>query len=479
MTLLQKTIAAVVIALLTTAAARTARAEIYDWEINPQVQFRMWIDDGQDVIYGFYLIFNESVGDTRDLAERVRYQNWARTMGFGIIGTQFSDGDNDTQHSGDVLEAMRMFAQMSGHPEIENAPVITEGLSLGGFNSIQFASIYPERTIAYLGGGASRLPDDTSSPQFALTPGLFYHGELDSDIEDANRMRDLFLGLRDEGVQVAYFTQWEADHERGFADEIGWKFLADAVHLRYPIDADPTDGPVELIDIPTDSGWTADYQTWEEGITEISLFAESVSESDDFWLPTRDMAYIYRGHATRDRPIEFTSPTTAAEVAWTEVDPGDTVDIAVSVGGLPTVESVEVFDGSESIAEMTSPPFTTTWTAEGVGAHELVAVATLADGSQRTGYVAPVLVLGTIAHPGGGLPGGGGGGDDGGDGGDDGGGGDDGDDGGGGGADGGDDDGDGGGCGCRTGSDGSPAGALLLAAALVGLGVRRRRGWSS
>ena len=452
---------------MTTAAARTARAEVHDWEINSQVQFRMWIDDGQDVIYGFYLIFNESAGDTRDLTERARYQDWARTMGFGIIGTQFSDGDNDTEHSGDVLEAMSQFAQMSQHPEIANAPVITEGISLGGFNSIQFATIYPERTIAYLGGAASRLPADTSSPQFVLTPGLFYHGELDTDIEDATRMRDLFLGLRGSGAQVAFWTQWGAEHERLFADEIGWKFLADAVHLRYPANDDPREGPVELIDIPTDSGWTADYQTWEDGITEIAPFAESVSESDDFWLPTRDMAYIYRGHATRDRPIEFTSPTNGTDVSWSEVNPGDTVDIAVSVGGLPTVESVEVFDGSTSIAEMTSPPYTATWTAEGVGAHELVAVATLQDGSQRTGYVAPVLVLGTIEHPGGGLPGGGG--DDGGDGADDGSdGADDGSDDGGG-ADGGDGDGDSG-CGCRTGANGSPTTALLLAATLVGLG---------
>ncbi len=383
MILIQKTIAALFIALLMTVAARTARAEIYDWEVNSEVQFRMWIDDGQDVVYGFYLIFNESGSDTRELTSRsARLQNYARTMGFGVIATRFVDGDNDTEHSADTIEAMNQFADMSGHPEIANAPVITEGISLGGFNSIQFASIYPERIIAYLGGAASRLPADTSSPQFALTPGLFYHGELDTDIEDANRMRDLFLELRSSGVQVAFWTQWGAEHERLFADEIGWKFLADAVHLRYPLNASPLDGPIDLIDIPTEDGWVADSRTWEEGITAISPFADSESANEDFWLPTRDMAYIYRGHATHDRPIEFTSPTNATDVAWSEVNPGDTVDIAVSVGGLPTVESVEVFDGSESIAEMTAPPYTTTWTAEGVGAHELVAVATLADGSR-------------------------------------------------------------------------------------------------
>jgi Bacterial Ig domain len=435
----------------------------------------MWLPDDQEVIWGIYLIFNESAGDTRELVEREAIQRWVRTMGFGIIGTQFSDdeNDNDTEHSDDTIEAMNVFAEMSGHPEIANAPVITEGLSLGGHNSIKFATIHPERTIAYVGGGVGRLPPGTSSPQFSRTPGWFYHGELDSDIEDALEIRDLFLPLRNDGAQVSFFVQWGAEHERLYAVDVGWKFLADAVHLRYPIDASPLDGPVDLIDIPIESGWLADDQTWEEPITSIAPYADAAAPQNDFWLPTRDVAYAYRAHATRDKAVSFVSPivsptTPDDDLQWTEVEPGTEVDIEVSVGDLAGVESVEVFDGSDSIAELTSPPYRTTWTAEGVGAHTLVAVATLSSGGQRTGYVAPVLVLGTIEHPGGGLPGGGG--DDGGDDGD-------GDDGGG--ADGGDGDGDGG-CGCRAGQSSSPALALLVGAAVLGLRLssrpRRARG---
>jgi MYXO-CTERM domain-containing protein len=469
-------------ALITT---RSAAAETWDYQLSDQVQWRLWLPDDHDakVIWGIYLIFNESVGDTRVLADREFIQRWAQTLGFGIIGTQFSDGENDTEHSDDTIEAMNVFAQMSGHPEIANAPVVCEGLSLGGHNAIKFATIHPERTIAYIGGGIGRLPPDTSSPDFARTPGFFYHGELDSDLEDALDIRDLFLPLRPSGVQVSFFAQWGAGHERLYAVDIGWKFAADVVYLRYPIDANPLDGPVELIDIPTESGWLADHQTWEEPITQIAPFADAATADDDFWLPTRDVAYVYRAHATEDRPVSFVSPivtptTPDEDLMWTEVQPGDEVDIEISVGSLSSVEAVEVFDGSDSIAEMSSPPYRTSWTAEGVGAHSLVAVATLSDGSQRTGYVAPVLVLGTVEHPGGGLPGGGGdddGGDDGGDDGDDDGDGDDGDDDGGAAERG---DGDGG-CGCRAGSGGAPSLALLVAGAVIGLGLRRRRGRSS
>ena len=73
-------------------ASSSADAETWDYRLNDQVQFRMWLPDDQEVIWGIYLIFNESTGDTRVLAEREFIQRWARTMGFGIIGTQFSDG---------------------------------------------------------------------------------------------------------------------------------------------------------------------------------------------------------------------------------------------------------------------------------------------------------------------------------------------------------------------------------------------------
>ena len=55
--------------------------------------------------------------------------------------------------------------------------------------------------------------------------------------------------------------------------------------------------------------------------------------------PTRDAAFAYRGHATRDQAVRFTEPNDMVD--WTVVDPGDTVDIAVAVGGLEVV-SVEV-----------------------------------------------------------------------------------------------------------------------------------------
>lgn len=72
----------------------------------------------------------------------------------------------------------------------------------------------------------------------------------------------------------------------------------------------------------------------------------------------------------------------------------------MSTGGLAGVERVTVFDGSREIAQLEEPPYATTWTAERIGAHSLVAVAELDDDTHRTGPVAAVLVLGKGA-PGG------------------------------------------------------------------------------
>jgi hypothetical protein len=427
------------------AVPRTAAAATYDWEQSPSEQFRMWIDDDQPVVYGFYVIWNESAGDTRVLAEREIIQEWARTFGFGIIGTQLPDpGYADT-----LLQAMSEFAAMSGHPEIAHAPVLCEGLSLGGYAAMEFAGAHPERTIAFLSGASGRV-DAPTRPGFERVPGLFYLGDEDPDLDNALERTSEVMALRAAGAEVAYFIQWGAGHERGYADEMGWKLLADVVRLRYPEGASPTDGPVDLIDIPEDFGWLADQRTWESHLMEV--FPEAAAPGDPldyFWLPTKGAAFAYRGHATSEQPISFTQPS--GMVDWTVVDPGDPVDIAVSTGALAGVQQVEVFDGSASIAVLEEAPGETTWTAEGIGAHALVAVATLADGTQRSGTIAPVLVLGTAAPGGGGL--------------------DTGDrpdagtpaaDGGPGGGDGAGADGDEGGCGCRAGDPGGPPGGLLI-----------------
>jgi MYXO-CTERM domain-containing protein len=443
--------------VLAVAVPSTAAAATYDWELSPSEQFRMWIDDDQPVVYGFYVIWNESAGDTRVLAEREIIQQWARTFGFGIIGTQLPDpGYADT-----LVQAMEELAVMSGHPEIADAPVICEGLSLGGYSSMEFAGAYPERTIAFLSGASGRV-DAPRAAGFNSVPGLFYLGDEDPDLENAVERTSEVMAIRADGAQVAYFIQWGAGHERGFADELGWKFLADAVRLRYPEGASPADGPVQLIDIPDDFGWLADQGTWESALTEVFPFADAPgSPLDYFWLPTRDAAPAYRGHATSEQPIAFTDPNDMVD--WTVVDPGDDVDIAVSVGGLGDVTSVEILDGSASIAVLDTAPYRTTWTAEGIGAHALVAVATLGDGSIRSGYIAPVLVLGSEAPGGGELddanrpdagPGSGGDGD--------------------GGPTGGDGDGDGG-CGCRASDPGAPLGPLLVLIALAGATRRRRK----
>jgi hypothetical protein len=443
--------------MIAMASTRTAEAATYDWELSPSEQFRMWIDDDQPVVYGFYVIWNESAGDTRVLAEREIIQQWARTFGFGIIGTQLPDpGYADT-----LLRAMSEFAAMSGHPEIADAPVLCEGLSLGGYSAMEFAGAHPERTIGFLSGASGRV-DAPTRPGFERVPGLFYLGDEDPDLDNALERTSEVMALRAAGAEVAYFIQWGAGHERGLADEMGWKLLADLVRLRYPEGASPVDGPVDLIDIPEDLGWLADQRTWDSELTEIFAEADAPGDPlDYFWLPTRGAAFAYRGHATSEQPIAFTQPNGTGE--WTVVDPGDRVDIAVSVGALAGVSQIEVFDGSASIAVLAEAPYETSWTAEGIGAHALVAVATLGDGSQRSGYIAPVLVLGSAPPGGGGLdtgerpdagtpaadggPGGGGG-----------------------------DDRDQGGCGCRAGDPGGPLGGLLILVLFSGPAGARWRG---
>ena len=66
----------------------TATAAVYD---DSTGQFRMWVPDDQEVVYGFYISYNSSGDDNRTLAARASWQQYAQTFGFGIIGTNITD----------------------------------------------------------------------------------------------------------------------------------------------------------------------------------------------------------------------------------------------------------------------------------------------------------------------------------------------------------------------------------------------------
>jgi dienelactone hydrolase len=376
--------------------AGPAEAATYDWDKDADHRFRMWIDDDQPVVYGFYVVYNSSGEDARIQAERQVHQYFARSFGFGLIGTDITNpGD-----PGALIEAVAAFAQMSGHPEIANAVFVVEGASLGGYLAMEAAAAFPLRTVAYLSGASTQLVNVDGNAAFYRVPGLFYMGSEDEASSSAAREAAL-RALRADGAQIGFWMQWGFGHGVFWGTRVGWNFLEDAVLLRYPSDQSPVDGTVELIDIPDDYGWLADPETWDSTLTEVYPYGDYPGDpSTGFWLPTNDMAYIYRPHATMDAPLSFVVPQDPSYTLVAQID--DVEDLEVDPGSFGGVVSVEFFNGATSLGVDTSPPYTAQWTVTEPGAHAIHAVATNGSGDRAGGFIAAYVV------PGDGVPGGGG-----------------------------------------------------------------------
>src|SRR5260370_10765748 len=164
-----------VLAIALGASAKRVDAATYNWSDAPNVDYRAWVPDDRTVINGIYIDFNASSTDARLEADSTTAQAWARTLGFAIVGTFYND-TNDTGHAGDVVTALNQFAAMSKHPELANAPVVAAGASLGGYNAMQFAAVYPARTIAFASVSNNTLVYTSGNDAFLHVPDLFQAG---------------------------------------------------------------------------------------------------------------------------------------------------------------------------------------------------------------------------------------------------------------------------------------------------------------
>ena len=165
--------------------------------------------------------------------------------------------------------------------------------------------------------------------------------------------------------------------------------LEAALQLRYPAEGDVRAGPVTLKAVDPASGWVADNTTWKSGLTSIApatQFTGDVGESS--WLPSEDLAFIYRAYATYDKPLTITTPLTSAQLVW---DPGSNVTIVVDDTKFAPWQKLEFYDGARKLGEITQGPPQFTAPDLAAGYHGFSVLGTDAQGQVRPSN--PVLVV--------------------------------------------------------------------------------------
>lgn len=342
----------------------------YDYR-DPLAQraIKLWVPPGEEPVRGIIFHGNPGggEGDTRPLALDQRLQEFAARHRFGIIGvTWFRGGEIYRQTAQIILNVLDGWAKMGVHPELANVPLIPRGSSNAGVTSYSFTCFAPERMVCFTPNvGPSYTPREPSDAALKV-PGLLHIGPADPFFPmGVKATAELFCNVRPRGALWAWDAEEGKGHEIRHVDDVDLKFYDTCIGLRLPPDADPRKGQVTLIELAATNGWLADTDSWSSrrgggGATYIAPYAQYDAErTHPVWLPTEDIAVLYRAIATYGNPLEISirdigtvenpdkDGALLRSVGGNVVDPGTRIVVECDASKMRDWERIEFRDGAE------------------------------------------------------------------------------------------------------------------------------------
>jgi hypothetical protein len=312
----------------------------------------LWIPDKLPVIRGV-LVFtggqgaNDQSGDTRPYADSRFYQRFAESIGFAILGSQFTGAYTEAGGGPGqaLIDTLEQFATKLNRSELAHAPLLLEGFSNGGYFSLTFAKFKPERVIAFSlnKSGFAKVQMD---PALAAVPGVLFWGEEELTKGLPTVIHSIVVQGRREHALWAELKEWGRGHEEGTVERMVVPFFAEMVALRYPAGKTPLRGEVPLVALDETSGWLADHS--EASIqTALPVIAPFASYTGDkaaaSWLPNENLATLWRGFVTKS-PIQLDLPVSEAQLSATQV-------LQLCASGLADGETVTFYDGAIAVAK--------------------------------------------------------------------------------------------------------------------------------
>jgi hypothetical protein len=361
---------------------------------------RVTIPEGLATVRGLLVVTNPASGDTRDEYRQTWHRAFMAQHGFAFLGA--SGFTSHVESYQVMLHALAKIARDAHHPELVNVPYATTGFSAGGGFASRLLVEAPDRVLACV-PVCSRLNFTGTTPSAAnlVTPALVISGEKENfapvggiTIEDC----------RGKGALYGYMNVQDGGHAMMGQEVLALPYLDACVRLRYPAEADVRQGPVKLKTLEAQDGWLADNATWKSGLTTIVAaqdFHGALAQTS--WLPSEDLAFIYRAYATFDRPLSLalrpgsgatvlTAPSLGSAAA------GSSVTLLVDTTKFGDWKKLAFYDGARSLGEITSGK--TQWTVEklAAGYHVFSVLGTEAAGSRRTSNPMLLVVEGPAAE---------------------------------------------------------------------------------
>jgi hypothetical protein len=348
-------------------AAKGAAEAGLSWDFTERDQRRgmlLWLPDPAKPVRALLLWGNGPGLSAKHVALREDLQAFGAANRVAVIGM---DGyDQNMPVSGPAIhDGLKALAALSRHPELETAPILFSGHSMGGQIAYEYNAWNPERVIAFTvsKGGVYFHPN---APERArANPGVLVAGETDMESRVAAIHR-LFDSNRPAGAR------WSLEIEEGIAHDFGASLPLFLLHFQHALDRPPAGGS---------RAWLADNATWQDGITRIFPAGGFPGEATrSSWLLDEDVAYVYRGIATYGNPLKLA----LAGGHGMQYFADETVEVECSDFGPGPWKSVALYDGASRIAPLTPQKPRVALTAQRPGVHAGVLLGERPDGALRT-----------------------------------------------------------------------------------------------
>lgn len=282
-------------------AAQVANGQAYDVGVPPgnnfdQAQFRLWVPDGVKSVRAVLVLVPGSNGDGRDQVEIPLWRELAEKENLALVGLYMTDKPHDDmfiEHYVDVangsgeafLNALGQLGRMSGHPEIDTAPLLLWGMSAGGEFNYEFALWRPERVAGFVVNKGGIYYSALASREARNVPGLFFIGDEDLAFRN-DIIRGVFSINRRAGALWALVEQPGVAHAVAGSDEFAALYYRQVLNLRL---GDRLNSSA-LRTLSLSDGFLCDPESQAcEGAAGAATPREPVS-----WLPTEVLAEAWR-----------------------------------------------------------------------------------------------------------------------------------------------------------------------------------------
>lgn len=295
-----------------------------------------------------------------------------------------------TPNGPQIVAALKNFARITGHPELEFAGVATFGYSFTYAERTRQAIGMPDRIITMVGGGiAGILP--TMPAALRAVPWLAFDGSLDVAYVPKEYLTDKHrigpapwythqVGVaRQAGALFGQAIRWGSPHENGDAAHVIYPYFHQMVNRRAPKVGQPIT-QTQLAAIPETEGWLVSADDWLTAYPSVAPYqAWPGDPKQASWTPDSYLAFIVRAFTAKDSPVAITTPACTADKCQPPlVASGDDYTVEVEAKGAAP-QKVQLFDGDRPLATLTAAPYRFMLTGLDLGVHAFIAEATYAD----------------------------------------------------------------------------------------------------